>query len=1015
MCLDASLRAQQETSATLTGVVESFDGRLLDNLRVEVVHGPTGSLSVSHPNRRGLYALTGLAVGGPYAITVQADAHETRRFDNVYLLLGETRVLNVSLSPVGGSPVRLEAMKVGGERLASPVGPASMMDEEVIGAFPTIEGSINEIASLDPRVVYVDPERGEVTAAGQNSRYNSLSVDGVKINDLFGVESSGLPSQGNPLSIETLEMVSVETSPFDVNRGGFVGASINMVTKSGTNTFRGSAYYNYRNEKWRAKHPITGERDPFVDETAGVTFGGPLVRGKLFFFLAYERSSRTEPAPAPGFTPTLEALSRVVDAAARYGYNPGELTSPGQPDKSDFKWVAKVDWRISGEHRASFRLSDTRGSQPVAPRYSTSGSVSLNGYWYDSDKDLLAWSGQLFSRWTPNLQTEVKVAQHRYEALRSPRSRFPQVLIDNVPGDDGGEGKVYLGTEESTQLNSLVTDKTEVGASLTWLAGRHRVLFGAEVERSEFENTYLRHAFGSYRFVSIEAFSAGTPWSYEHQYALPGRTPDVSWGYTMGSLFVQDTWMPLPQLTLTAGIRLDYPKASSAPVYNKLVHDTFGYRNDSTVGDTFTIGPRASFRYRFHEDWRTVVRGGVGVFQGRAPGVWLSNAYLYDGGKIGTTTWVDGFSPDPDHQPGSGVANRRQSIDLIDGNFHLPSAARATVALDQPLPWLDAQLSLEWVQTWTLEGLAYRNLNLQPTALGPDGRVMYGHRTHTGAAVGGSEYRHDAFTDVFLLTNTNKGGSRQATISLTKPLKKRWGASVSYTHTNADDVSPVSSSTAATNFSTRVGRDPNDERVGTSNYEIRHRILAQVSVRFAAVRRFDTRLTLQYEGRSGRPYSYVFGNDANGDGVTYDNDLFYVPAGREDPRVRWAVARQKEAFFQWLEGSPRVKRYAGQMMPRNSERSRFSHQFDLKITQAVPLGGRFRGEVFLDIDNLGNLLNDEWGRVYAASFPYVLSVANANYDPIANQYVYRFTGAKAEVLQPGVSRWQLRGGLKVRF
>jgi hypothetical protein len=248
-----------------------------------------------------------------------------------------------------------------------------------------------------------------------------------------------------------------------------------------------------------------------------------------------------------------------------------------------------------------------------------------------------------------------------------------------------------------------------------------------------------------------------------------------------------------------------------------------------------------------------------------------------------------------------------------------------------------------------------------------------------------------------------------------RALRKHWGASLSYTRSSSDDVSSVTSSTASTNYSARASIDPNDEKLGTANYEIRDRVLATLTAKFALIKRFDTKITLLYEGRSGRPYSFIFGTDVNGDSADYDNDLFYVPTGRDDPKVRWADAKQADAFFAYLENHPALQRFAGRTAPRNSERSHYQHRFDLKFSQEIPLRGRVRGELFLDILNFANLLNDHWGRIYAASFPYGLAMANASYDPVANQYVYRFTGAKEQTLQASISRWQMQGGARIKF
>jgi hypothetical protein len=393
----------------------------------------------------------------------------------------------------------------------------------------------------------------------------------------------------------------------------------------------------------------------------------------------------------------------------------------------------------------------------------------------------------------------------------------------------------------------------------------------------------------------------------------------------------------------------------------------------------------------------------------------LSNPYLNDGSSLAVNTQVDGFSPDPDRQPQGSLAARRERVDLLDRNLRLPTVVRSNLAFDHRLPWQNLLFSAEMLKTWALEALTYKNINLRRTGTGPDGRPIYGDRTHSGVFVANSQYVSTSFTDVYLLANTPGGSATQVTVSIKRPLGKRWAASVAYTRTRADEVSPMTASTAATTFSTRISADPNDDQLGTANYEVRDRVLASFTLRFAVVRRFDAKITLAYEGRSGRPYSFVFGTDVNGDSADYDNDLFYVPAGREDARVRFADERQADAFFAYLDSHPELKRFAGQIVPRNSERSHYQHRVDFRLVQEIPFWRTVKAELYCDILNLGNLLNDDWGRVEAVGFPYGLTVANASYDPFTNQYLYRFTGAKSQTLQPGPSRWQLQGGVRIKF
>ncbi|MBK9990210.1 MAG: TonB-dependent receptor [Verrucomicrobia bacterium] len=1014
-CFSARLVGQQETSAALAGLVFDKGKTPIGAVRVVVKFIPTGSRFQTDTNAKGVFSLAGLPVGGPYALSFELAGYETRRMENIVLGLGETRLLEIVIVSASAAVIKLDKVEVVASREASGPGPHTALTRDEIEGLASLENSLNEYAARDPRVIYIDPERGELAAAGQNSRFNSLSVDGVRINDQFGVTPNGFPSQGNPLAMETIEAVNVEVSPYDVHRGGFTGATIDAVTRSGTNRFRGSVYYQYRDQNWRAAHPVTRERDPFTDETFGFTFGGPFWRDHLFFFSGYEHSQRIEPAPSAGFEPSAAALARIQSVSANYGYNPGALVNPGKQNKEDDKYLAKIDWRINQRHRLSLRYSLTQGHQPTFSDYTTSGRVSLSGHWYESEQNLEAWTAQLFSQWTNRFQTECKVASHHYESERTPNTRFPQVRINGVASEGTETGSVFIGAEESSQVNTLDVVNNQAGLNASWLLGRHRVFFGAEIEDSEFQNTYLQNAWGSYTFASIAAYEAGKPTNHTYQYMLPGHSPAVAWGYSVGSVFLQDTVMATRRLTLMMGVRFDYPWADSKPHRNTLVEETFGRRNDRTIDGAYVLGPRGSFTYKFGEEDRTRLRGGAGVFQGRAPGVWLSNAYSNDGFASAVNTKVSGFSPDPDNQPQGNPSTARQRVDLLDDKFHLPTIARANLGLDQKLPWQGITVSAELVRTWMIEGLTYKNLNLRRTGTGPDGRTIYGERTKSFGLVSNSQYQNTAFTDVYLLTNTTKGEAAQATISLKRPLRKHWGFSISYTRSSADEVSSVTASTADTNFSSRASLDPNDDRLGTTNYTIRDRVLASFTLKFALVKRFDTKVALHYEGRSGRPYSFIFGTDVNGDSSSYDNDLFYVPTGRDDPNVRWADPKQADAYFAFADATPALKRFSGRVVPRNSETSYYQHRYDLKFTQEIPLHGRVKGELFLDIINVANLINTDWGRVYAASFPYGLAVANGSYDPTTNQYVYRYTGAKAQTLQTAPSRWQMQGGARLKF
>jgi hypothetical protein len=318
------------------------------------------------------------------------------------------------------------------------------------------------------------------------------------------------------------------------------------------------------------------------------------------------------------------------------------------------------------------------------------------------------------------------------------------------------------------------------------------------------------------------------------------------------------------------------------------------------------------------------------------------------------------------------------------------------------------------------------------TGTGPDGRPLYGYWTVAGNGTispdSNRPFLHPVstdgimnFTDVYLLTNADRSkDDSQAsylTFTLRRPMRNHWGFSLAYTRGHATEVSPFTNSVAATNFSRRAGVDPNSDETGTASTEVRDRVVATLTFKFALVRNYNTTISLVNDAHSGRPYSYTFTNDANLDrGSNTTNDLFYVPTGRNDPKVYWYSQAEEDAFFAWLANNPSLSRYAGTIVPRNSERSRFIDRLDLHFAQQLPIWRDLRAELVLDILNLANLLNPAWGEVWQYSSPYVLPVAAGYYDARTNQYQYRFTTPpRLQTLQGTASRWQIQAGLKLKF
>jgi hypothetical protein len=316
-------------------------------------------------------------------------------------------------------------------------------------------------------------------------------------------------------------------------------------------------------------------------------------------------------------------------------------------------------------------------------------------------------------------------------------------------------------------------------------------------------------------------------------------------------------------------------------------------------------------------------------------------------------------------------------------------------------------LTLEFNDTKTLQSYWYQDLNLKQIGTTPDGRILYG---------GASNRVNPGYVNVYVMKNTKKGDAQQTTVKLDKPWRNHWFGSLSYTYGTSQDVSPVTSSTAGSNLGGRMVYN-NDDSLGRSNYEVRHRAFAMIGRDWNLIKGYRTITSLQFEARSGRPYSFVFfSSDINADTANQSNDLFYVPSGPTDPKVRWTSQAQSDSFFAWLAGMKELNKFAGKVVPRASANSKFIHTLDFHLSQEIPIWGNVRGEMFYDITNLGNLINSHWGRITQMNFPYNYSVASATVDTVANQYVYSWTGLPpGQRLSVDISRWQMQFGVQVKF
>ena len=1035
VAITSSLHGQAATFAGLSGSVAAESGSAVPDATVTITHVPTGSVFTTTAQANGRFNLQGLRVGGPYTVTASAPGYRSVERRGIFLELAKEAQINLTLAP--SDVVEMEAFVTEAGELTvfdgDRTGTGSIIDNQRVQDTATVSRSITDFARLDPLVTINDTDRGEITAAGQNNRFNSIQVDGVNLNDQFGLEANGFSAIRNPISIDTIEQFSVDIAPYDVRQSGFTGAAINAVTKSGTNEFSGSIYYYYTDDSFRAENPQTGISEPFKETTYGATLGGPIIPNVLFFFLNYEKFDRTAEAGNPGFTPDPAAIARIQARAQALGFDPGTFDTVSA-DQEEEKILAKIDWNINQNHRLSVRYDTNEGQQPQFGEYSdfssSSPETALSSHFYTDAREVDTLVAQLFSFWTDNLQSQVRYGNTQIDkvpALNQPF--FPEIEVRGVPGtaQNGSatsRGELFFGTEDSRQSNSLVSEITNYAVNFDYFLNDYTFSFGVDSEESEFDNLFLQDTFGNYVYSSIADFENDRVAFGNRQFGIEGQSVAAQSDFTITGYYAQTKWRLNSSLSLTAGVRLDDVSTSRRPPFSQTFFDAFGIRNDATIGGEQIVAPRVSFNYTPADLDGLQIRGGFGLFQGRAPAVYLSNSFSNNGvttasrnvssstfsledAIAGTLTGdaavfnFDPANPRVDLPPGT-PGNR---VDLIEDGLQLPALWRGNLAVDKKLPLWDLIATVELVKSWAEAEVYVEDLNLNPIGTAPDGRTIFGGDPFRGGG------KNPAFSNIYRLSNADGGKATNLSLTLTKPESNNWYGSLSYVYGDSEDTSSVTSSTAFSNFTNRAVFNQNTDEVGTSNYEIKHRILANVGYSHTWIGELKTRIALLYDGRAGRPYSAIFSSDVNGDGVDY-NDLLYIPSGPNDPIVTFASGNDQALFNAYVDRMG-LGKYAGTYVPRNALRSNWVHRFDLKLTQELPLAGRFRGELYVDVLNIGNLLNDEWGLVEQVPFSYVDGVVDASI--VNGRYVYTYDEPSGPTLQTNQSRWAVQFGVKLLF
>ena len=1005
--------AQGVTSGGISGTVTDANGVPVEAAQVQVVNRATGYTTGSITRENGRYTVAGLEPGSGYAVIVRRIGFQPFTREAITVPLSQIVRVDVRLEQ---SVTTLTGVTVTADANAAIInttrtGVVTSISDSALRRLPTLNRNFTDFVALTPQVSVTDASGGNtarISAIGTNNRYNQVQIDGATEADLFGLGATGQPggaAGAKSIGLESVKEYQVLITPYDVRQGNFAGALVNAITKNGTNTFSGNAYYVARNKSLTRDQQYIQE---FDQTQYGFTLGGPIIKDRVHFFLNPEFQARQTPSvgaffggtgssAAPIDSATLVRVTNILDTL--YGVQPG-TASFVENENPLTNFFGRLDFQLPWSSRLVVRHNYGAADNDVFSRDLAGTNNPLyrltsNGYVNFSRKN--ATVAQLYTNWQNGANNELFVGYTTVRDKRETPGDFPQITI-TVPRIGGGTARIRAGTDDASHRNTLDQDILEVTDNFTFPIGAsHRITVGTRNEFYKVANLFGQRLFGEYTFgancpttnaaCNIDSLAVGGPTQYQVGIRFPG---DPNAGVarfeaaTYGA-YVQDQWTVSERLNAFFGVRFELPDFESEPVSNPDILANFGRDTRNLPSGNLQIAPRFGFNWDLTGDARNQLRGGAGVFVGRPAYVWLGNAFQNTGvSGIGQITCnaaagIPRLTPSratiADSVPQQCTTNplsARPDVNLLDPDLRFPQFARASLGYDRRVTenWV---LSFEGIYNRAMYNFFFDNLAKAPTGLtgtAPEfaGRVIYGDSIKAGGSVPRDIAGRRNVIDI---RNQSKDYSYSLTGQLQRKFQNRFEGSLAYTYTQARDVQSYSSSVATSNW--RQGRavsgrlDAQD--LGRSKFEQPHRLVFAGTYSFPS----KTDLSLIWIGATGQPYDYVYGGsgtvgDLNADGQV-GNDLVYVPRSAYDTtEIRFsgatpqAIVEQQIALERFITREKCLDQQRGQIMSRNTCRSPWQNTINLMLRQSVPTFSGQNVSVELGVFNFANLLNKEWGR-----------------------------------------------------
>ena len=887
LTLSLTVMAQITTSSMAGKVTVEATGEEVIGATVQVVHEPSGTRYNAVTNANGRFAIQGMRTGGPYSVTVSYIGFQTKTLKGIVLQLGETYNLAVWITEDANELSEIVISGKATKFTAEKTGASTNISNAQLSTMPNIDRSIADIAKLSPYA-------NGMSFAGSDGRSTNFTIDGANFNNNFGLTDK-LPGGGNPISLDAIEEVQVVVAPFDVRQTNFIGGGINAITKSGTNTFKGTAYSYYRDQGLRGNRIDQEDLGTRPDEQKtiyGLTFGGPIVKDKLFFFVSYE--GEASPGQAVRYRAAddlmgeeggtglvsrtkMSDMQRVSDfVRSKYGYDPGSYTDY-PADESNYRILGRLDWNISDAHHLSLRYNHTKNLTWFGPNGNSSDTgYRLNGTYrvgnqsmafansmYSMENKVQSVAADLHSRFGEKISNQLLFTYTNIRDMRSTNSsEFP--FIDIMAGQDA-DGKqimepyMSLGYELFTYNNGVKNKITNITDNFTLYLASHKITAGLSFEHQVANNAYMRNGTGYYRYNSVDDFiNQARPESFALTYGFNGvKNPNAQVRFNQFGFYAQDEWNITDRFKLTYGIRFDNLSYNSSDlqrndaIYDLTFRDGLKIDTGKWPNSNMQISPRLGFTYDVFGNKVLKVRGGTGIFTGRLPLVFLTNmptnANMVQNSVTYTTSYKNGqpsgqYNENLDKFVGGIMTNVDEMVSKLGLpttiEKHVASNKISGVASDFKMPqvWkssiaVDWQIPTPFPFTATAEFMYTKNINAV-TIDNINIKNPDGWERFNGAdnrLIYPADYRVTGNSNAVLLKNTSKGYGYSFNLTFNLTPVENLNIMTAYTHTEQKEVSGMPGSDPISTWQNLNTIDgPNFATVQRSQYVIPDKVIASV-------------------------------------------------------------------------------------------------------------------------------------------------------------------------------------------